>query len=274
MATRATSKGKSVVTSQVQAITPDLAGEWLNRNTHNRPIRNKWVDQLVGIINRGEWRVNGDAIRFAVDGTLLDGQHRLWAIHLSGKTVESVVMEGLATDTQITMDMGQRRRLADQLRLMGYGSATHLAATLNLKWKMDNGEVRGTLVPTIPQALKVLKDNPSIVDSLAVARRWNKRVATGSQAAISVLHYEFNSRDAGAAETYFDSIIEAVGLTPGSPLLALKRHVESARLGTVALMALMIKAWNFYLEGREVERIMWRPVGRQAEDFPQITGGT
>lgn len=258
--------------TQIIDLTPDLAEECLLANTHNRPIRERHVEKLTGAIQRGEWKFNGDSIRFDKHGTLLDGQHRLWAVVMSGATVRVVLAVGLEPEVQLTIDGdNEKRRLSDHLALMGYASASNLAAIINMKWKLDNGEVRSNVRPTVQQALQVLKQHPTLTDSIKVAGQWNRRLY-GSQAAVGALYYEFSSRDPEAAQTFYEGIIDAVDLKRNSPMFVMRRYVETERPATTLLMALMIKAWNAYIDGREMTNLYWRPVGKNAEPFPEIKG--
>jgi len=156
----AATKPKPVI--RIEDITPSKAEKYLDRNTHNRTLRMPKAEALAEAIKRGEWEFNGDAIRFDVNGTLLDGQHRLWAIVLSEKTCRSVVVENLDPDSQMTMDRPTAvRNLSDTLQLMGYKAHGRLAPALNYLWKMENGKVRERAVtPTIAQALASSRRTP------------------------------------------------------------------------------------------------------------------
>ncbi len=67
------------IASNVQTITPNLAKVWLTRNTHNRPMSAAVVKKYTKYMLEGQWRLNGEAIIFADDGSLMSGQHRLQA---------------------------------------------------------------------------------------------------------------------------------------------------------------------------------------------------
>lgn len=257
--------------AEVVKLTPAKAEQLLNVNTHNRPLRNRDVEKLRGAIERGEWQFNGDAIRFAKDGTLLDGQHRLWAISMAetGTPVEVLIIRDLEPESQLTMDAGARRTLADHLRLMGHMNGLSLAAAINTHWRLVNGLIRTTSYPTITQALGHFTEHPSIEDALFVSRSYHRRLR-GSSAVIACLAYEFGSRDAEAAETFFEQIINGTNLTEDSPTLALRRYLELNNPDPTLLMALTIKAWNAYVQGTPMRMVSWRPVGKQAEAFPEI----
>jgi len=67
----------------------------LKRNAMNRPLSKSHVDKLSDSLLRGEWVMNGDAIRISKCGILIDGQHRLSAVVKSGVSIETIVIDGL-----------------------------------------------------------------------------------------------------------------------------------------------------------------------------------
>lgn len=263
-------------TTRIETITPEMAERYLDRNTHNRPIRQRRVDDLVAAIQRGEWRMNGDAIRFGTDGSLLDGQHRLWAIVLSETPCKTLVVDGLDGEAQQTMDTGARRNLTDTLRLKGYPSATRLSAALSYLWKMENGRVReGSARPSIAQALGLLEEHPALVDSGAVAQKMSTRFRC-SQGQVMALHYTFASIDSSDADTFFEKLVGGVGLSEKDPIYHLRSWYErqsaagaGARSSSVVAHALTVKAWNAWRQGMEVARLTWKAAGVGAEAIPE-----
>ena len=67
-------------------VTPHLASKWLQKNSCNRPLSQNTVYRYADAILSGEWKLNGDTIRFDSNGTLIDGQHRLHACVKAGKS--------------------------------------------------------------------------------------------------------------------------------------------------------------------------------------------
>lgn len=277
---RTTAKKSTAVkkpTTRVELITPEMAEKYLDRNTHNRTLRQARIDNLVAAIQRGEWIMNGDAIRFDKDGTLADGQHRLWAIALSGVPCESVVIEGLDVEAQSTMDTGARRNLKDTLQLAGHGSAANLAAALNYLWKMENGKVREMQAkPTIAQAMKLLEENPTLPDSMKVASQYKARFR-GSYGMVTALHYTFASIESEDAEEFFDKLIGGVALEEKNPIYVLRSWLEKLNQGQyggqrnsiIITHAMIVKAWNFWRDGEQVQRISWKASGLKAEPLPE-----
>ena len=103
---------------KVVNITPDLARKWLLNNKVNRTLSVGRMSQYAYDMKHGKWQVNGEAIKFGKDGSLKDGQHRLFAIIKANVTVSSLVIYGL--DENITIqDRGRNRSVTDSLLLEG-----------------------------------------------------------------------------------------------------------------------------------------------------------
>lgn len=259
---------------EVQTITPELAEDWLGRNSHNRTLRNGHVAALAGAMKRGEWSLNGDAIRFAADGTLLDGQHRLWAVIEADVPIESLVIDGLPNDAQDTMDAGARRRLSDALKLRDETNPAALAALITYHWRYQQGMVRTQLRPTVAQALSHLDANPGLRDALSLGKRVNNRFRV-SASMIGTLAYEFSAIDGEDAEEFWTRLIAGTNLEEGSPIIVLRRWMErqsslgvGSRTSAVVSHALTVKAWNAWRDGRIIDSLKWKASGPAAEAFP------
>jgi len=101
----------------VETITPEIAANWLKRNTSNRAMRSSRVDELARQMQAGGWGLTHQGVAFNGDGTLLDGQHRLAAIVKAGVSVRMVVTRGVKREMQLFMDDHARRTASDSLSL-------------------------------------------------------------------------------------------------------------------------------------------------------------
>lgn len=63
-----------------RVITPDDAIIWLEERAANRPVSDRVVKDYSRQMKEGWWQDTPQGIAFGVDGKLIDGQHRLWAI--------------------------------------------------------------------------------------------------------------------------------------------------------------------------------------------------
>ena len=88
-------------------------------NTNNRKVSEKYVKRLARDIVDGKWKLTHAGIAFGPDGTLLDGQHRLWAVIEAGMPVEMYVWLNVDPDSMMAIDCGKTRSMADILNIAG-----------------------------------------------------------------------------------------------------------------------------------------------------------
>jgi len=102
-------------------VTPAMAAKWIaGSNDSNRRLAEKTVSKYADDMASGNWRdTHQNAIAFYKCGDLADGQHRLAAVVMSGKSVEMIVATGLDRADGAAIDQGRPRSAADALRLGG-----------------------------------------------------------------------------------------------------------------------------------------------------------
>ena len=101
----------------VMEVTPSKATNWLEGNTHNRPIRQSHVEHLAAEMKASRWRLTHQGIAFSAGGVLLDGQHRLWAIVLADVTVPMRVFFNEPAEAVEYVDGGLSRNAADRMNV-------------------------------------------------------------------------------------------------------------------------------------------------------------
>jgi hypothetical protein len=117
-------------------VTPAMAEEWLKNNVCNRPLRMDVVKAYARQMKRGEWLPIPQGIAFDTNHALLNGQHRLHAVVMSGRAVRMMVTTGVPAQISGSevrpmdlMDTGLTRSLADQLKIQhGLSGGSVLAA--------------------------------------------------------------------------------------------------------------------------------------------------
>jgi hypothetical protein len=126
-------KGSETMETRLTLVTPQMAREWLERNSDNRPLRPGVVDGFLAAYRRGEWRITHQGIAFAKSGRLLDGQHRLTFIsELPDKTVVPMnVSCDLDEDAFDSIDQGFKRTVSDL-----YGVSAGLVAAARFMMKI------------------------------------------------------------------------------------------------------------------------------------------
>lgn len=97
----------------IQTVTPKIAGNLLTKNTGNRNLRNHRVEQYAKIMREGGWLLTGDAIVIAESGKLINGQHRLAAVEISGVDCPFVILHHADESVYAVMDSGSPRTTRD-----------------------------------------------------------------------------------------------------------------------------------------------------------------
>jgi hypothetical protein len=253
-------------TAVVIDVTPALAREWLRNNTHNRKLRDRAVADYARDMTAGHWTLNGEAIKFATDGTVLDGQHRLRAVIDADTTVQMLIVVGLDPAAQETMDTGRKRTTGDVMGLRGEANAHTLAAVLRRIWAWKSGDYRfgGTYAATNRECADLLAQHPEIRRSTEIAVRTRNAFPHIPQSSLGVAHHLFSTLALDDATWFFQRIADGAELPLGHPVLALRARVTSERLDSVRMpesrhMAYLIRTWNAVREGRSLDRLVHPP---------------
>lgn len=93
-------------------ITPELAAEWLEKNNiNNRKLRKERSEVYARDMTYDNWFPNTDAIGFDINGHLIDGQHRLYGIVLSGKAQRMIVVYDLPVESAKVNNAGLSKKI-------------------------------------------------------------------------------------------------------------------------------------------------------------------
>lgn len=259
----------------LETITPGRAREMLELNTRNRRIKPEDVEYLAGCIERGEWVVNGETLKFLDSGQLGDGQHRLGAVMLSGVTIETLVVRGLSEKAFDSVDTQKARRLSEVLMIEGYERTVFLAAALNQlhRYTGDDFTFGKAAAASTGQALALLQESPGLERSTMLAGRVHRAVGYGPAGVLAMLHYLFSQVDPEAADEFFERLVDGVMLSGTDPVLHLRnrfinehRKPRRDRIKAPEAAHLTIVAFNHRRAGTEMEKLR----ARFSDPFPAI----
>lgn len=265
------------ITAKVETITPEIAKTMLGENVNNRRISRDNVNLFAREIRNGEWRFNGEAIKFGKDGRLLDGQHRLLAVIAADKPLTTLVIRGLEDETQQTMDSGKTRTLGDVLTLRGEKNSTQLASLARAVYLADQlgmeAAAQNDLKPTRGEIISFIDQTPQLADVLAASRAF--RSQSGDMLTSSMfasLWWTFAHIDTDAANRFFTSLASGANLQADDPILILRNTLmaqphkadRSTRDNRVRIAALTIKAWNKWRKGKPLRQLKFSA----GESFP------
>ena len=128
--------------------------------------------------------------------------------------------------------------------------------------------------PTGP--LQYVKEHPEIIDGVRLGDRIYHSGIQGGIGLWSIITTLFLRLDPQQAEQFAEHVTSGAGLHRGHPLLMLRnpllgsqRDQYSTLSGREALVAIAIKAWNAWRQGKTLQTLSWRAEGRRAEPFPE-----
>lgn len=266
----------------VTTITPELAREWLEANTRNRPIRDDDVNSYARDMMSGTFKLNGATILRAANGDIIDGQHRLIACDRAGVPFRSYVITGLPFDVQDTIDCGIVRKDSDQLSLRGEYQPKSLAAITKwaIRWTagIRGRSVGGTIKPTHSEVLGFVDANPEVRDATRWAINAHGRFRPVRVSVYGMAWLLFTRLDDGMsrlqAEDFLNKTVTGADIGIGNPAYTLRERFRRAddmdeRLTSYEQLALFVTAWNGLRDGKEVRRIALPYGGLTAKNFPE-----
>lgn len=266
---------------QVMTIGPEEAATFLAMNTHNRMIRPRHVAFLADEIRGGRWHLTNDAITVSETNVLLNGQHRLRAIIDAGTPVQLLVLFGADVESQVVTDTGNRRNLADALRIAGFDNLAALAATVTFVFRMTDPllsfpATRAKKYPYQPQIDFAIKHESELFEAIRMARHVREHLVFPGRI-ISGLWFLQAELDREDADTFWCSIASGAALAEDDPRLIWRRWCERLRTNgrnTITTepvqVAMVIKAWNTWRAGGTTRLLTWKPGGASPEAFPEL----
>ena len=264
---------KKVIAKLVE-VTPDLAAEWLEMNTMNRNISQTTVKRYALAMLAGEWQQNGQTITIAEDGTVLDGQHRLWAVIEAGVTVTFLVVFNVSKDAIATIDSGVTRTFRHVLQIKGSKHASPAATLTKFAWIYDNFDAElsdssAKIAVRNPVLEIYYDDNTALIEQAAAIADTGCHHFTKSHMAFCI--YLFLRKNPGRAEAFAGMLKTGQNLYTGHPIMTLRTKLidnlmSKHKLSVREAAAFYIKAWNAFLKGKDISVFRWN----NTEKLPEV----
>lgn len=267
-------------TSKIIEFSPKLAEYVLTElNDKNRPMKPAKVRTYADDLEDGKWGLTGDTIKFGTDGSLKDGQNRLAASVRANLPLLTHVVFGIDPRLFARMDIGKNRNGADVFAIAGVSYANHVSVTV--RWLMiltsDDPGDRGAqfsneqLLTAYREKFDADQLERSIVAALEVRRQAHHPVGP-----LAALHYLFSQKDERKADTFYEEWASGRAKKARAPSRYLQSElVRISREGNNRMHenvrnAMIIKAWNAYVNGRSVSRADMRHA--VSDPMPEIDG--
>lgn len=246
---------RQTLITTVELITPEIAGDLLAANPHNRNVRAPIVARYARDMAAGRWALNHQAIGLSTSGEVLDGQHRLYAVIQSNTPVLMLVTRGLEDRAIPTIDVGMARRPGDVLGIAGEANANALAAACKLLWayqRYGRWDSVHSARPSSHELFQVLEENPQLRDAVRGSRQ-----ALIPPSLSAVLWVLFGQKDAQLRDYFFLALGDGIGLGGADPVYVLREKLSAnrtarAKLGFVDIAHLIIQTWNLTRMNRQI----------------------
>lgn len=256
-------------------ITPDKAKRLLANNPVNRTPAKAVVERYARDMRSGNWKVNGQTIKIASNGRLIDGQHRLKACIEADRSFPGLIVGNVDEDAFDTFDLGAKKSYHIVLAERGEQNTAALAAALKWVWLHERGRV-GMRVdqPTPAELDDVLARHPDIRRSLDYINKIRPFVAPGIGVSMHHLCAEISPP---RADEFFDRLVDGLGLTAESPIYVLREKLIKERskdrrsaANEQERIVWIIKSWNAWVRGQTMKTLSWRRKGPGREDLPSL----
>lgn len=264
--------------AKIELVTPTQAKRYLAQNVdNNRPIHQKWVDDIIDLMDSDEWLLNGESLKFMApnkDGheLLIDGQHRLSAIIRRNKPVQMLIVRGLPEKVFQTVDAGKKRTAGDVLAIAGYKSGALLAAAARLLIMFETDHTFAMNYKRTPSVyiMRMVERFPDLVDSVKYGAKI-KYFLPPTQ--VVFMHFLLKQQDEEKAADFCLKLAEGTSMEKGDPILSFRERMFRYRAANVRLprsfsMGFMIKAWNYWKAGTAIQKFRFA----KDEMFPLING--
>jgi hypothetical protein len=285
MTARKTVKAGIDHTDLYTMVTPQMAEEFLDRNTHNRPLRAGAVEKIVRDIKAGKWERNGQTVTIDWNDAIHNGQHRLFAVVESGIAVPMILLTGLDPATVMTVDTGVARTYADYEKLRGgadgqplknvnnYQAALKLIDWYEKRWpgvRLASGR-DGTA--THHELHEIAGRYPHLSDAVNYVQARNGPTRNVTNPTTMAFVYAMGMVNYPAEADHWLQTIWSNEGEPNNPAISYRARLTAARLAgrnidRATMLCFTIKSWNAFAQGERLLTYRWA----DDEPMPAIYG--
>lgn len=252
-----------------QTVTPIMAKEYLERNAKNRPVSLRKVEQYTRDMREGKWKQSGDPIRFAINGDLLDGQHRLMAIIKAKTAIPCVCIFDLDESVFEVIDTGKVRSAADLLGIQGIKNRVAIAASARHQYLYINGVFDGHdtpqlfVRPTNQDIMTIVKTYPALIESAHKMAGYDVLRGLLPPSLIGFFHMNFCRIDQEKGEEFFLILDGRVTADVRSPVMLLRQRlienkIAKQKMKQTEKAAITIKAWNSFYANKPMGKLAYK----------------
>lgn len=268
-------------------VTPEIAAELLNRNSHNRPLRPGVVEKYARDMLGGLWEKNAQPVTIDWNDAIHNGQHRLFAVVMAGETnpkiqVPLIVLTGLDPDSVLTVDAGAPRNFGDYKKLTGgdaiknvnnYSAALRLIHWYENRWPAVRLSSGRDSAPTHHELREIERRYPHLSECVNTVQAKNGALRhIMNPTMLGFLYGVIYPSHPNEGYHWLSTMWTNEG-DPNNPAISLRSQFTRARLAHRSLdrstvMCFIIKSWNAFALGEKLTQYVWR----DNEPMPAIYG--
>lgn len=244
-----------------------------------RGLRSSVVEGYAREMRSGAWHPEcGDMILIDKYGRIINGQHRIKAVIMTGITIQAYVRFNAPVELIHIADKGRSRSTADDMQIDGHKNSSTLSAVSKLIYRYhctrNMANLRHKL--TYSDSKVILESYPYIFEVVEkyCSRKYATDIVSPSWVCfLAVIVHENYQKE---ILSFFNRLDTGANLSQQSPVLALiqaSRNWDRTINRSVAThykTAITVKAWNKFIGEEKIKRLMWNPT----KGFPRIIGAT
>lgn len=206
---------------------------------------------------------------------LRDGQNRLKACIRSSVPFQTHIIFGIDDEAFDRLDQGKNRNGADVLSIAGYQYTSALSGAMRWAHLIESGHVKSSESYTPREILRLLQESYANLPSFVQESKSIYSVTGQPMSIVTALLYLFNRANAKKARIFSEAWASGKWAGKFKPIALMQTKIAnlqsmaSGRVHDVVRAALIIKAWNLFISGRQgrASEMRWD----MAEPFPEIS---
>ena len=253
-------RGMSAPFSEIVKIYPHEAKKLLENNANNRVVNQQLIRTIANDILADRWKLNGETIIISKEGELNDGQHRLLAVVLANKPIETLVFFGAERESRTTVDMGKPRSVSNLLSMENVPNPNNAAAIARVYYLyrenkyQDNGY---NLAVTKQELRHEYFNYQDTIDNAIKACAYHKFTKIVGVTPMCVSYIVLGNVNIEARDDFFQKLIFGENMKSGNPILKAREHLidlKSKRMTSQQRMEAIFRYWNMWRRGVTVNR--------------------
>lgn len=246
------------ITTRWEYVTPAIAAAYRAKTRRNRRRMESLAQRYAKDMAAGQWLMTHQGVAFDENDDLIDSQHRLEAIEISGAPQWLLVTRGLPLGSAEAMDRGRARSLAHSLQILGFQHSDSKIVAMARMMLYGPVTVQAKDRPTDITMRKFIEAHQEAILVVAEIPGRTKMPAPVTGALCRATYHTTAARLVRFVAAYHDEIPRDDSAAGDKTARLLQKAVERDRFAGGLRTQLYRKAQNAvqcYLSGEDLQRL-------------------